>query len=54
MGKIIFEDKTYIEVSRSAYNKFIITITAKDNLSTIAVSAELTLEQFKQLVSLDK
>jgi hypothetical protein len=54
MGKIIFEDKTYIEISKLSSDKFIITITAKDNLSTIAVSAELTLEQFKQLVNLDK
>lgn len=53
MGKIVFEDKTYIAVSKSEINKIIITITAKDNLSTIANSVELTLEQFKQLVNLD-
>jgi hypothetical protein len=56
MAKIEFENKSYIEITKSQNpGKIIISIVAKDpnnHLSTIANSVELTEEQFKQLIQL--
>lgn len=52
--KITFEDKSYLEFTRSKDpNKIIITISAKDHLNalkTIANSVEISTEQLKQLI----
>jgi hypothetical protein len=53
--KIIFDDKSYIEITKTTSDKIIITIVARDHLqplATIANSVELTLEQFNQLIQL--
>ena len=54
MSKIIFEDKSYIELSKNQSGKVVITIAArenKDSLSIIASSVELSIEQFNKLMS---
>ena len=54
--KIIFDNKSYIEIAKSvSSDKIVISIVATDPskpLATIANSVELTEEQFKQLISL--
>lgn len=54
--KIEFEDKSYVEITRSPNpGKIFITIVARDHdkpLATIANSVEITEEQFKQLIQL--
>lgn len=55
MAKLIFDNKSYIEITRSESGKIILTIVAIDpynTFSTIANSVEVTEEQFKQLISL--
>jgi nitrate reductase NapAB chaperone NapD len=53
--KIEFEDKSYIEVSKSKEpGKVIITIQAKDytnDLKKISNSVEITIEQWQNLVT---
>ena len=53
--KIEFEDGAYIELTTSTHShKLIIAIgskNAKNPLETVVNSAEITLEQFNQLVS---
>jgi hypothetical protein len=52
--KIIFEDKSYIDISKSPISsKIIIVIAAKDGNSMISNSVELTKEQFLELVNFD-
>lgn len=55
--KVVFDDKSYIEIVKSNHpGKFLITIAAKDGkdpLTTIANSVELTTEQFNQLVKFE-
>ena len=52
--KIQFEDKSYVEISKSQNpGKILITIVARDHekpLATVANSVEITEEQFKQLI----
>ncbi len=52
--KIEFEDKSYIEISKSKEaNKITVTICAKDYMNaqkTIANSVEITKEQLKELI----
>ena len=53
--KVIFEDKSYIEITKSADGKIIISIVARESaesLATIASSVELTLEQFSELIKI--
>ena len=53
--KIIFENKSYIDVSKSPISgKIVFTIAAKDGNSMISNSVELTQEQFLTLVYFDK
>ena len=51
--KIQFEDKSYVEISKSTTpNKLLLTIAVrdgKDQLGLIATTAEMTIEQFNQL-----
>jgi hypothetical protein len=53
--KIEFEDKSYVEVSKSNDpDKVYITIQAKDHqnsLKKITNSVEITLDQFKKIIS---
>lgn len=53
--KITFDDKSYIECSKSANpGKVIITISAKDHtdpLKKITNAVEITVEEFKKLIS---
>jgi hypothetical protein len=51
--KISFEDKSYIDISKSVSGKIIIVIAAKDGNSMISNSVELTKEQFAELVGFD-
>lgn len=57
MSKIIFEDKSYIEVIKSPNpGKILVSIVARDHekkLAIIANSVELTEAQFASLVKLD-
>ncbi len=52
--KIEFDDGSYIEVTKSDSDKIVIVISAKDHmnpLKKITNAAEVTKEQFKQLIS---
>lgn len=53
--KITFEDKSYIECRKSDVpDKILVIISAKDHANTlkkIINSCELTLEEFKKLIS---
>ncbi len=53
--KITFEDKSYIDCAKSANpGKVIITISAKDHtdsLKKITNAVEITIEEFKKLIS---
>lgn len=53
--KITFEDKSYIECTKSANpGKIVITISAKDHtdpLKKITNAVEITTEEFKKLIS---
>jgi hypothetical protein len=53
--KITFDDKSYINCSKSDNpGKIVITISAKDGfdpLKKINNSCEITMEQFKQMIS---
>ncbi len=53
--KITFEDKSYIECTKSANpGMIIITISAKDHvdpLKKITNAVEITVEEFKKLIS---
>jgi hypothetical protein len=55
--KITFPDRSYIELIKSNISdKIIITIAARDSkepLTTIANSVELSLDQLKQLISIE-
>ena len=56
MSKIMFDDKSYIEVSKPIADdsKIILTIVAKDQanpLKRVVNTVEITTEQFKQLVA---
>jgi tRNA threonylcarbamoyladenosine modification (KEOPS) complex Pcc1 subunit len=51
--KITFEDKSFIECSKSN-DKIVLTISAKDRsdpLKKITNAVEITLEEFKRLIS---
>lgn len=52
--KIQFEDKSYIECRKSDDGKILVIISAKDqnnSLKKISNTVEISLEQFKQLIS---
>jgi hypothetical protein len=53
--KITFDDKSYVEVQRSANpGQVVITISAKDRtdpLKKITNAVEITAEEFKKLIS---
>lgn len=52
--KISFNDKSYIEITKSISGKIIVSIQAKDyedKLKTITNSVELTDAQFKELIT---
>ena len=52
--KIEFDDKSYVEITKSSEGKVIILIQAKDHdnhLKKITNAVELTAQQFKELVS---
>lgn len=55
MSKIIFEDKSYIECRKSDEpGKILLIISAKDQTNDFKKttnSVEITIEQFKQLIS---
>ena len=56
MAKLIFEDRSYLEITKSpTTDKITITIVARDGKntsSTIANSVEVSLEQFNELIKL--
>jgi hypothetical protein len=52
--KIAFDDKSFVECLKTEGNNIRITISAKDGnnaLKKITNSVEITMEQFKQLIS---
>lgn len=52
--KIQFEDKSYIECRKSDSGKILVIISAKDHANSLKKTTntvEITIEQFKQLVS---
>lgn len=52
--KISFDDKSYIQVKKSAEGKIIIIISAKDqnnDLKKITNAVEISEEEFKNLIS---
>ena len=56
MAKLIFEDRSYLEITKSpTTDKITITIVArngKDSAATIANSVEVSVEQFNELIKL--
>jgi len=54
MAKVVFENKTYVEVSKSPdSDKMFITIAARDSKNAsviVAHSVELTKEQYEALI----
>lgn len=52
--KITFEDKSYIDISKSISGKIIIIISAKEGNSMVSNSVELTAEQFITIMNFDK
>jgi hypothetical protein len=52
--KIQFDNRSYIEITKTPSDKVMITIAAWDNKdrATVANSVELTLEQFNKLITL--
>ena len=52
--KIDFNDKSFIEISKTNDNKIIVHISARDGfdpLKRVNNSVELTVEQFQQLIN---
>lgn len=52
--KIAFDDKSYIEIKKTDDGKVVIVISAKDgnnNLKKITNAVEVSLDEFKQLIS---
>jgi hypothetical protein len=56
MSKLIFEDKSYIEIKKSSTesNKIVLIIHAKDQsnaLKRVINAVEITTDEFKQLIA---
>ena len=56
MSKIVFEDKSYVEIKKSTTesNKIVLIIHAKDQsnaLKRVVNAVEITDDQFRQLIS---
>ena len=52
--KIQFEDKSYVEIKRSADGKYLVIVSAKDAenpLKNVTNAVEITEKEFKYLVS---
>lgn len=52
--KILFEDKSYVEIKKSPEGKFFVIVSAKDaenSLKNVTNAVEITEKEFKYLIS---